>query len=143
MMLTRKSFITAAAFLIAASITQAALASESTIELKGEDWDDAIGQATIKDAAGGLKEIKIDANGLEPNSTFTVWLINETPVLGEFGIGAGDLTFESDSKGHASYAAMVPSEQFKDWDSLQVLHHPNKDPDDIEGSELALKGDLG
>ncbi|HBG47264.1 MAG TPA: hypothetical protein DDW94_09800 [Deltaproteobacteria bacterium] len=129
----------AALFLSAAG----AYASPSVIELRGEVWDDARGEAVIDDIAGGQKQIKIAATGLEPNSVFSIWLIDVTPMLGEVGVGSGDLTFVSDGDGRGSYIARVPGAQFKDWDKIEVLHHPNKDTEDVEGAELALRGNIG
>jgi len=127
-----------AAFLSATT----AWATPSRIELKGEIWDDAEGEALIADIKDDQKEIRINASGLEPNSTFSIWLIDETPMLGEVGIGSGDLTFVSDSNGKGTYTALVPARQFKDWDKIEVLHHPNQDTEDMEGAELALRGSL-
>jgi len=129
----------AAALLCAAPLW----ASQSRVELRGEVWDDAKGEALIDDAEDEQKEIRINASGLEPNSTFSIWLIDETPMLGEVGIGSGDLSFESDNDGRGTYTARVPARQFKDWDKIEVLHHPNQDTDDVEGAELALRGHLG
>jgi len=116
--------------------------SESTIDLRGEDWDDARGEAVITDASEGEMEIRIDASGLEPNGTYSVWLINVAPLMGEVGIGSGDLTFESDELGHGYSVLRIPSEQFKDWDKIEVMHHPNRDTEDVESAELTLTGFL-
>lgn len=133
--------LTAAAALAIALTVQTPL--EDRIDLIGEDWDDAMGEAVIKDGEDGQKEIRIDASGLEPNATYSVWLINNAPLMGEVGIGSGDLIFESDGSGRALYVVMVPSEQFKDWDKIEVMHHPNRDTEDVENAELTLTGDLG
>lgn len=132
--------MTAAAALAIALIANAPY--EARVDLKGEDWDDAKGEAVITDAEEGLKEIRIDASGLEPNATYSVWLINDAPFMGEVGIGSGDLIFESDSSGKAFYVVTIPSEQFKDWDKIEVMHHPNRDTEDVENAELTLTGDL-
>lgn len=116
---------------------------EDRIDLKGEEWDDASGEAVITEARDGQKEIRIDARGLEPNATYSVWLINNAPLMGEVGIGSGDLIFESDDSGRALYIVNVPSEQFKDWDKIEVMHHPNRDTEDVENAELTLIGELG
>lgn len=115
---------------------------ESTIDLRGEDWDDAKGEAVITDASEGEMEIRIDASGLEPNGTYSVWLINVAPLMGEVGIGSGDLTFESDELGNGFSVVRIPSEQFKDWDKIEVMHHPNRDTEDVESAELTLTGFL-
>lgn len=129
----------AAAAALALAITVQA-PHENTVDLKGEDWDDAKGEAVITDIQDGQKEIRIDASGLEPNATYSVWLINEAPLMGEVGIGSGDLIFESDGLGRGFYIVTIPSEQFKDWDKIEVMHHPNRDTEDIESAELTLTG---
>lgn len=116
---------------------------EDKIDLWGEDWDDARGEAVISEAEDGQKEIRIDASGLEPNATYSVWLINNAPLMGEVGIGSGDLVFESDGLGKALYIVRFPSEQFEDWDKIEVMHHPNRDTEDVENAELTLTGELG
>lgn len=115
---------------------------ESTVDLRGEDWDDAKGEAVITDVQDDEKEIRIDASGLEPNATYSVWLINDAPLMGEMGIGSGDLIFESDELGRGYSVMRIPSEQFKDWDKIEVMHHPNRDTEDVESAELTLTGVL-
>lgn len=131
----------AAAVAMAFAITVQA-PHENTVDLRGEDWDDAAGEAVITDVQDGQKEIRIDASGLEPNATYSVWLINKAPLMGEVGIGSGDLIFESDALGRGFYIVTIPSEQFKDWDKIEVMHHPNRDTKDFEGAELTLTGVL-
>lgn len=130
-----------AAVALAASLGAGA-ASGSTVDLRGEDWDDASGSALITDADDGQKEIRIDASGLEPNATYSVWLINDAPLMGEVGIGSGDLVFESDGTGRAFYIVRIPAAQFKDWDKIEVMHHPNRDAADVENAELTLSGEI-
>lgn len=129
----------AAAAALALAITAQA-PYENTVDLRGEDWDDAKGEAVITDIQDGQKEIRIDASGLEPNATYSVWLINEAPMMGEVGIGSGDLIFESDALGRGFYIVTIPSDQFKDWDKIEVMHHPNRDTEDVESAELTLTG---
>lgn len=115
--------------------------NENTVDLKGADWDDASGEAVITDVHEDEEmEIRIDASGLEPNATYSIWLINNAPLMGEVGIGSGDLTFESDALGKGFYVVRIPSEQFKDWDKIEVMHHPNRDTEDVENAELTLTG---
>lgn len=131
----------AAAAALAFAITVQA-PHENTVDLRGEDWDDATGEAVITDVQDGQKEIRIDASGLEPNATYSVWLINKAPMMGEVGIGSGDLIFESDALGRGFYIVTIPSDQFKDWDKIEVMHHPNRDTEDVESAELTLTGVL-
>lgn len=115
---------------------------ENTVDLTGEDWDDARGEAVITDVQDDETEIRIDASGLEPNGTYSIWLINRAPLMGEVGIGSGDLTFESDALGRGFHVMRIPSDQFKDWDKIEVMHHPNRDTEDVENAELTLTGVL-
>lgn len=116
--------------------------SSSRIELTGEAWDTATGEAVITDVENEEKEISVEMSGLQPNSVYSMWLIDETPMLGELGIGSGDLAFETDAEGNGSYTVRLPSRQFKDWDKIEILHHPNNDTEDLDGAELALLGNL-
>jgi hypothetical protein len=122
--------------------TAAVSGSSSRVDLIGEVWDSAAGEAVITDVENDEKEIRVEASGLQPNSVYSIWLIDDTPMLGELGIGSGDLTFETDSEGNGSYTVRLPSRQFKDWDKIEILHHPNNDTEDLAGAELALLGDL-
>src|SRR3989304_5786467 len=88
----------AAALLCAAPLW----ASQSRGELRGEGWDDAKGGALIDDGENEQKEIRINASAREPNSTFSIWLIDETPMLGEVGIGSGGLTFGGGEDGRGA-----------------------------------------
>lgn len=127
--------------LAAVFLTSAAVwGSPSRVELTGEAWDSAAGEAVVTDVENEEKEIRVEASGLQPNSLYSIWLIDETPMLGDIGIGSGDLTFETDADGNGSYIVRIPARQFKDWDKIEILHHPNNDTEDLEGAELALLG---
>jgi hypothetical protein len=66
------------AFVLAGGSTAVA---QETLELKAGDLRGATGEAVIKDATEGQKEITITASGLRPNSVYTLWFVNETPRM--------------------------------------------------------------
>lgn len=133
-------FFMAVVFSIAAGISYAA---QDTIELKGEkDFKDARGHATVSDAGRGQKEIKLDASGLKPDSTYTFWFTNVTPKTEMSGVGRPDYSFRSDGQGNASYSAIVPAEELERWQELDIAYHPDGDPRNLSNIEIALAGDL-
>src|SRR3989304_7626918 len=87
---------------------------ENTVDLTGEDWDDARGEAVIIDLQDDETEIRIDASGLEPNGTYSIWLINRAPLMGEVGIGSGDLIFESGGPGRGFRGVGITASPFED-----------------------------
>lgn len=121
--------------------TQAAPTGEQTIMLKGHHFRKAKGEAVIKDAAAGQKEVTINATGLKPNSTYTAWFAGEKKK-DMSGIGTGDYSFKSDDKGDAHYTATVPGADLAKWRHVEVAYHPDNDPKNMKKMKIALKGDL-
>ncbi|MBZ0155629.1 MAG: hypothetical protein K8I29_05350 [Alphaproteobacteria bacterium] len=123
-------------------------AGEQTINLKeGPDGKGAKGSAVIKDVEGTArgaeqKEITISASGLQPDSVYTVWFVNEKPKMDMAGVGTGDFSFKSDSQGRGSYTASVPASELQKWSLLEVALHPDGNPKNMDNIKIALKADL-
>lgn len=115
---------------------------EGTIDLKGRLWENVKGTASISDAGENQKQIAINASGLQPNSTYTVWFINEKAGKDMSGVGAGDYSFKTDSQGNGRYTALVSEDQFTGWDAIEVAFHPDGNAKNMENIKTALKGDL-
>lgn len=141
-MFKRREVIAAVLVFVLAVFTAAAFAQEHRVALKGEYWKKASGEAVIKDAGAGQKEITIDASGLKKDSVYTAWFVNKTPKADMAGIGAGDFSFRSDNKGNAHYVAAVPASEPDKWQLIEVAYHRNKNPKDMKKMKIALKGDL-
>ncbi|MBI1912612.1 MAG: hypothetical protein HYS21_11505 [Deltaproteobacteria bacterium] len=152
----------------AASLVEAV---ENRIPLKGQLWEDAKGEAIVEDYRYQQQQITIDAVGLEPNAVYTVWLVNEgreaqmgaeeragkAPAEKERGflkreeqrqeanlrgLGVRDYSFKTDAAGHGRFVATVNQGELHSFDSLEVAHHPNGDPKDLNNAVIALRGDL-
>ena len=100
------------------------------------------GDALIKDKSPDQKEIVVDAGGLKPNEVYSVWLVNMKPKMDMAGVGEGDYSFKADEKGNAHYVATVPSADLKKWQMLEIAHHPDGDPKNMEKMGIALQGSL-
>lgn len=138
----RKSVMKAVLFIVLAIFITSAYAAEKTVTLGGGFWKKAKGAAVIKDAAGGQKELTIDAKGLKPNGVYTVWLVNMKPAMEMSGLGAGDYSFKSDSKGNGRYSATIPGAELEKWQMLIIAYHPDGDPKNMKRHKDALKGEL-
>ncbi len=119
-----------------------AQAAIERVPLKGHFWKKAKGDAVIRDLQPGQKEVTISAQGLKPDSTYTVWLVNEKPKSDMTGLGKGDYSFKTDSKGVGRYTATVPESEIGRWDLFEVAYHPDNNPANMKDMKIALKGDL-
>lgn len=120
----------------------AAQAAIEKVKLKGEEFKKATGEATIKDVAGGQKEITVEVKGLTPDSVYTLWVVREKPKMDMAGVGKGDFSFKSDSEGKARYTATITEEQLREWEKLEVAYHPDGNPRNMENIKIAVEGDL-
>ena len=69
----------------------------------GPNSGDAKGEATIVNRDATTKEIIVAAQGLKPNATYTVWVVNPQPKMDMAGVGTGDYAFTSDAAGRGQY----------------------------------------
>jgi hypothetical protein len=100
----------------------------------------AKGEVAIADAKAGQKEITITMTGLTPNSVYTVWLVNMKPKMDMVGVGTGDYSFKSDSKGAANYSAIISNAELEKWQMFEIAHHPDGDAKDMKKMQIALSG---
>lgn len=109
--------------------------------LKGEkDFKTASGEVVISDAGPDQKQISIKASGLKPNSTYTLWFVNEEPRMDMAGVGTGDYSFKTDAQGNGQYTAIVSEEDLRKWNLFEVAYHPDNNPQNMENIQIALKG---
>ncbi len=123
------------------SVDEASAALER-VPLKGHFWKKAKGDVLIRDLQPGQKEITVEAQGLNPNSTYTVWFVNEKPAMDMAGIGTGDFSFKTDDKGVGRYTATVPASELEKWQMFEVAYHPDNNPANMKDIKIALKGDI-
>lgn len=118
-------------------------AATQKVELEGEKaFKQAKGEAVIRDAGADQKQIDIKASGLKPNSVYTLWFVTEKPRMDMAGVGTGDYSFRTDSRGNGQYTATVSEEALRRWDLLEVAYHPDANPANMENIDIALKGEL-
>lgn len=126
--------------LVSAGFSQAAV---DRLALAGEKaFKQATGEAVISDATAGQKEINLKVSGLKPDSVYTLWFVSEEPSMDMAGVGRPDFAFRSDSQGSAEYSAIVAADDIKRWEKLEVAHHPDGNPTNMDNIEIALIGDL-
>jgi len=119
-----------------------ALASQTVALGAGPDSPGASGDAVIRDVSSGQKEVVITAQGLKPNAVYTVWLVNMQPTMDMAGLGTGDYSFTSDAQGGGRYAATLSAASLKKWQLLEIAHHPDRNPRNLQQMGIALKGTL-
>jgi hypothetical protein len=126
-----------------ALLTLSTVSAAERITLKGgEDMRGAQGEAVIRDAGSGSKEVAITASGLKPNEVYTVWLVNMKPKMDMAGLGAGDYAFTSDAGGNGRYTATVSAAELDKWQLIEIAHHPDRNPRNMDKMGIALKGEL-
>jgi len=86
--------------------------------------------------------IKINAQGLKPDSVYTAWFVNTKPKKHETGAGQAPYMFKTDSNGNGSYAAPLKESPYGKWQMLMIVHHPNGNPKDMKNMVGALSAKL-
>ena len=120
----------------------AAEAVAEKIEMRSNLWEEAKGEALIEEAAADTREITIRVENLVPDSVFTVWFVNERPVVDIMGVGEGANSFRTDSDGNGVFSATVSSGELEDWQKLEVAYHPEGDPRKLANLHIALIAEL-
>lgn len=108
----------------------------------GPDMRGARGEAVIGDVGTGKKEVVITAQRLKANEVYTVWLVNMKPKMDMTGLGTADYAFTSDARGGGSYTATVSGAELRKWQLIEIAHHPDRNPRNMDKMGIALKGDL-
>jgi hypothetical protein len=98
---------------------------------------DASGTALINNDG-----INIQAQGLKPDSVYTVWFVNMKPKKHEAGAGAPPYMFKTDASGAGTYSAPLGESPFGKWKMLMIVLHPNGDPKDMQSMVGALSAKL-
>ena len=140
MMTTKKNIsILTITLVLAAFISLSwAAGQESKINLMATPkHPDASGTALINSDG-----INIQAQGLKPDSVYTVWFVNMKPKKHEAGAGAPPYMFETDASGTGSYSAPLGESPFGKWKMLMVVLHPNGNPKDMQNMVGALSAKL-
>lgn len=137
-----------AAFAFAAAVffatgVQAALEIplEGTFNFKG-----AQGTAVIEEGDDTLYEqeqVTIYVDGLKPNSVYSAWLSKDEPGNELRGLGVKPYSFVTDGNGGGTFVAAVGEGEFHRWDIFEIAYHPNGDPNDLQSSQVALRGEFG
>ncbi|HBG46554.1 MAG TPA: hypothetical protein DDW94_06130 [Deltaproteobacteria bacterium] len=124
--------------------TKKVIAATEKLTLEAEPaFREASGEALIRDARAGQKEINIQASGLRPNSVYTLWFVSEEAGKNMAGVGRADFSFKSDDRGNAKYSATVSAAEIRKWDKIEVAYHPDGNPRNMANIDIALIGDLG
>ena len=108
----------------------------------GPDMRGARGEAVITDVGAGKKEVVVTAQRLKANEVYTVWLVNMKPKMDMAGLGTADYAFTSDARGAGSYTATVSGAELGKWQLIEIAHHPDRNPRNMDKMGIALKGDL-
>ncbi len=83
-------------------------------------------------------KIQLKADGLKPNSVYTVWFVNMKPKKSQAGAGTPPYMFKTDSQGKGSYEAALKESPIGKWQMVMVMLHPGGDPMDMKNMVEAL-----
>lgn len=143
----KRSFLGAAFTLAAAALFSTAAYAALEVPLEGSfGFKDARGTAVIEEGTDTVYEqeqITIHVGGLKPNSIYTAWLAKDKPGERLQGLGVNPYSFRTDGAGAGNFVATVGEGELNRWDIIEIAHHPNNDPSDLQNSTIALRGDLG
>ena len=127
----------------AALVVSALAAGEQKIVLKADKaGKGAKGEVAIADTKPDQKQITISMTGLKPNSVYTVWLVNMKPKMDMAGVGPGDYSFKSDSKGMGTYSATISNAELEKWQMFEIAYHPDGNSKDMKNMQIALSGPI-
>lgn len=140
-MMTAKKHIT----ILVISIVLAAFISFSWAAGTGNKFD-LVATPKHPDASGTARinsdGIRIQAQGLKPDSVYTVWFVNMKPNKHETGAGTPPYMFKTDASGKGTYEAPLSESPFGKWKMLMIVLHPNGDPKDMKNMVGALSAKL-
>lgn len=143
----KRSFLGAAFTLAAAALFSTAAYAAYELPLEGSlGFRDAEGTVLIEEGIDTVYEqeqITIHVGGLKPNSVYTAWLAKDEPGERLQGLGVDPYSFRTDASGNGNFVATVGEGELNRWDVIEIAHHPNNDPSDLQNSTIALRGDLG
>jgi len=125
------------AFFIFGTLSLASQAGEKISLMATKKHPNASGTAVINES-----NIKINAQGLKPDSVYTAWFVNTKPKKHETGAGQAPYMFKTDSNGNGSYTAPLKESPYGKWQMLMVVLHPNGNPKDMKNMVGALSAKL-
>ncbi|RJP16581.1 MAG: hypothetical protein C4520_18285 [Candidatus Abyssobacteria bacterium SURF_5] len=120
------------------SLFTSAWAEEAQLPLKADK--------AHRDAAGILSldqdSIPVKAEGLRPDSVYTVWFVSMGLVKREAGAGEAPYMFKTNSEGEGTYSSSLDESPFGEWDMVMIVLHPDDDPTNMKNMVGALSADL-
>ena len=125
------------AFFAFGTLSLASQAGEKISLMATKKHPNASGTAVINES-----NIKINAQGLKPDSVYTAWFVNTKPKKHKTGAGQAPYMFKTDSNGNGSYAAPLKESPYGKWQMLMVVLHPNGNPKDMKNMVGALSAKL-
>lgn len=88
-------------------------------------------------------KLKIQAEGLKPNSVYTVWFVNMKPKKDQAGAGSPPFMFKTDSQGKGTYDAGLAESPVGKWSTIMAVLHPTGDPMDMKNMVPAFSAMIG
>ena len=125
------------AIFVFGTLSLASQAGEKISLMATKKHPNASGTAVINGS-----NIKINAQGLKPDSVYTAWFVNTKLKKHETGAGQAPYMFKTDSNGNGSYAAPLKESPYGKWQMLMIVLHPNGNPKDMKNMVGALSAKL-
>jgi hypothetical protein len=82
------------------------------------------------------------AQGLRPNEIYTVWMVKSNGE--KAGIGEAPYSFQARDSGEGKYIVKLPDNAIftGDYQKIVIYHHPDGNPETMEGMLPILEGPL-
>lgn len=134
--MNRKKALTIILLLLLTATTFAFAASDKVHQLSmmaAKEHPKAGGTLTLSADA-----ISITAEGLKPDSVYTVWFVNMKPKMSQAGAGEMPYMFKTDSQGKGEYKSALANPPFGKWQMVMVMLHPDGKPENMKNMVKAL-----
>jgi hypothetical protein len=80
----------------------------------------------------GTDKLKIQADGLKPDSVYTVWFVNMKPKKDQAGAGSPPFMFTTDASEKGKYDTSLSKSPVGKWSTIMVVLHPSGDLVDMK-----------
>ena len=117
--------------------------AKRSLDLKDTSGGGASGEATIEPFESKMPDLRtlgIFVNGLKPASVYSLWYADEQGKRSPAGVKTNHFT--TDAAGKGRYVTTVYEYEIDDWKYLDVMHHPDGNPQNTGGMIQVLRGDL-
>jgi len=117
--------------------------AKRSLDLKDTSGGGASGEAAIEPFESRMPDLRtlgIFVYGLKPSSVYSLWYADGQGKRSPAGVKTNHFT--TDAAGKGRYVTTVYEYEIDDWRYLDVMHHPDGNPQNANEMTQVLRGDL-